>query len=259
MTNILAIAGNTFREAIRKKVFYLILIFIVVMLGVSVAMATVALDGVARVMITLGLFSINVFALLVVVFVGSQLIADETDRKTIYTAVSHGVRRWEFIIGKWLGLYGVIAVLMVVMTVLLWLLFWTLGVGVDDFAMVKCVILLLLQMMMISGVVMMFASFSTPVLTAVLTVLVWVICNFTLDIENHALYLQQQAHQYLQPILYKALYVLLPNFAQYNEIRSVIYPQDPVVVAPLLVVAAVLYTIVFLSLASFAFSRKDFE
>ncbi|MBE7560556.1 ABC transporter permease [bacterium] len=259
MTNILAIAVNTFREAIRKKVFYLILVFTLVLLGVAIAVASVSLAGRDRILITFGLFAVNVFGLLVVIFIGSQLLADETERKTIYTAISHGVTRSQFILGKYLGLCLTVLALTFFMTLLMTAVFYLADVPVDHADMFKAVILLLLSLFMVSGVAMLFSSFSTPVLSAVLTLLVWFICNFTLDVENHARYLADHQDQVVMPIVLKAIYVAFPNFAQYNQIRAVVYAHEPVELAPLLVLLAVLYTTVYLSLACWSFSTKDFE
>ena len=259
MSNILTIAVNTFREAIRKKVFYLILIFTLVLMGVAVAVASVSLVGKDRVLVTFGLFAINVFGLLVVIFIGSQLIADETERKTIYTAISHGVSRAQFILGKFLGLVFTVVALTFFMTLLMTAVFYLAGVYVSHGEMVRAVVLLLLQLMMVSGVVVLFASFSTPVLSAVLTLLVWFICNFTLDVENHARYLADQQDQVVMPIILKTIYVLFPNFAQYNQIRSVVYENDVVTLGPGLLALALLYTTVYLALACLSFNTRDFE
>lgn len=259
MTNILALAVNTFREAIRKKVFYLILIFTLVLVAVATAIASVSLEDENRVLIHFGLFSINVLGLLVAIFIGSQLIADETERKTIYTAISHGVTRAQFILGKFLGLYFTILALTFFMTLLMSAVFWANGVAVDHGEMAAAILLMLLQLMMVCGVVVMFSSFSTPVLSAVLTLLVWFICNFTLDIENHALYLRDHLREVVMPVVFHAIYVAIPNFAQYNQIREVVYADERVGLEWMLVVVAVLYTTVYLTVASLAFSRKDFE
>ena len=60
MTEIIAIGLNTFREAIRNKVLYLILLFAVLLIGSSIFLSTLALEEGMRVVKNLGLSSINV-------------------------------------------------------------------------------------------------------------------------------------------------------------------------------------------------------
>jgi ABC-2 type transport system permease protein len=259
MINILAIALNTFREAIRKKVFYLILIFIIVMLVVSTAVASVSLGEIARILIHFGLFSINIFGLLIAVFIGSQLIYEETERKTIYTAISHGVTRSQFILGKFLGLYMTIMVLTILMSVALPILFKVCGFDAVYSQMFLAIVLMSLQFLIICAVVILFSSFSTPILSAVLTTLFWLICNFTLDVENHARDLFRMTDMTFFPKLLQRIYDLFPNLAQYNQIREVIYPNEFVVIEFKLVALALLFTAVYLSLACMAFHHKDFE
>ncbi len=70
MSKILAIALNTHREAIRNKVFYISLLFVLLLLASSILLATLALGEQDRIVKHLGLSAINVFGLLLAAFVG---------------------------------------------------------------------------------------------------------------------------------------------------------------------------------------------
>ena len=119
MNEILAIALNTQKEAIRNKVFYIILLFVLLLLASSILLGTLALGEQDRVVKHLGLSAINVFGLLLAAFVGVTLVYEELDKRTIYTIIATGVRRYQFIVGKFLGLLLTVINNVLVMAVIL--------------------------------------------------------------------------------------------------------------------------------------------
>ena len=128
MIEIVTIGLNTFREAIRNKVLYLILFFAVLMIVSSLFLSTLALDAGVSVIKNLGLSAIDVFGLLVAMFIGVSLIPQEVESKTIYMIVSQGVSRWQFVLGKFLGLLLTVYANIAFMALLLYgILFYMVG------------------------------------------------------------------------------------------------------------------------------------
>jgi ABC-type transport system involved in multi-copper enzyme maturation permease subunit len=115
MQRIAAIAVNTFKEAVRNRVLYVLLFFsVLIMFGAWVA-STLSIDDELKIVRDLGAFAINFISVLIAVFVGIGLVYNDLDKKTIYTIVSKPINRWEFLLGKYFGLMLTIAVNVLIM------------------------------------------------------------------------------------------------------------------------------------------------
>jgi hypothetical protein len=117
MLRITAIALNTFKEAVRNKILYFLLIFALLILGFSGAISDLSISEPEKLIKDLGLASIDFFGFLIAVFVGIYLIYNELERKTIYTIVSKPIDRHQFVLGKFFGLLFTIYVNVIIMSV----------------------------------------------------------------------------------------------------------------------------------------------
>ncbi len=104
MGRVWAIAINTFREAVRDKVLYGVLGFAIGILLFTLALAELSLDQQRRVVLDVGLASISFFGVVIAVFLGSSLLYKEIERKTLYVILPKPIRRWEFLLGKYVGI-----------------------------------------------------------------------------------------------------------------------------------------------------------
>jgi ABC-type transport system involved in multi-copper enzyme maturation permease subunit len=77
---ILSIAMNTFRENLRDKLLYNLLFFALLMIGSSILLSRITLGDYHRLILDLGLASINLFGVLIAIFVGTALVSKEFDR-----------------------------------------------------------------------------------------------------------------------------------------------------------------------------------
>lgn len=104
LERIYAIALNTFREAVRDRVLYAVVGLATGMLLFTLALGELSLDQQRRVVEDIGLASISLFSVLVAVFLGSSLLYKEIERKTLYVILPRPIHRWEFLVGKHLGI-----------------------------------------------------------------------------------------------------------------------------------------------------------
>src|ERR1700709_1855284 len=118
-TAILAIARNTFREAARNKVLYSLLFFAILLIVSAMALGELSLNEEARMTRDLGLFGIDLFSVLIAIFVGVNLLYKGLDRKTVYAILPKPIARWQFVLGKWLGMLLTLAVQIAVMGIVL--------------------------------------------------------------------------------------------------------------------------------------------
>src|SRR6266498_3588657 len=105
-----AIAYNTFREAVRDRVLYNLVLFALLIVGASIIFGQVSIEINRIVLINLGLTAISLFGIVIAIFIGIGLVSKEIDKKTLYTVLSRPAQRWEFIAGKFFGLAGTLVV-----------------------------------------------------------------------------------------------------------------------------------------------------
>jgi ABC-type transport system involved in multi-copper enzyme maturation permease subunit len=111
----LAVAVNTFREAVRDRVLHGVLGLALAFLLFTLALAELALDQQRRVVLDLGLSSISLFSVIMSVFLGSSLLYKEIERKTLYVILPKPIRRHEFLLGKYFGIVLTVAVFVAIM------------------------------------------------------------------------------------------------------------------------------------------------
>src|SRR5690349_24725906 len=110
MNRVASIASNTFREAVRDRVLYNLIGFALLMVAASILVGQISIGIERLVVINLGLTAVSLFGLVIAIFIGIGLVSKEIERRTLYTVLSRPVRRWEFIVGKFFGLAGTVAV-----------------------------------------------------------------------------------------------------------------------------------------------------
>src|SRR5579859_8203955 len=95
-----AIAFNTFREAVRDRVLYNLVFFVLLLVAGAPLLGRIS-AGVQRVLlVNLSLTAISIFGVMISIFVGISLVSKEIERRTLYPVLSRPVGRGEFIVGK---------------------------------------------------------------------------------------------------------------------------------------------------------------
>src|SRR3984893_16424057 len=97
---IVHIASHTLREAVRDRVLYNLIAFVLVMSCAGVWLEQISIDIERLVVINLGLTAVSLFGMVIAVFIGIGLVSKEIEKRTLYTVLSRAVPRWELIVGK---------------------------------------------------------------------------------------------------------------------------------------------------------------
>ena len=177
MTPILSIALNTFREAVRNRIFFSLIFFAIALLGIVLALSSASLNEEVRLMTDVGLFLCSTAAVFIAIFTGVNLVYKELERKTIYTIMSKPISRSQFIFGKYLGLVQTMFILVAVMGSVLCGVLYTVG-WQPSMSMVIAIYLLFLEVTIVLSVAILFSSFSTPFLSGLMTLGVFVVGRF---------------------------------------------------------------------------------
>src|SRR5689334_11631847 len=114
---IFTIAKNTFREAIRDRVLYNLVLFVLLIVASAILLGDLTDGQEARTIVNIGLNAMLLFGAFIAIFVGVSLVSKEIEKRTVYGLFAKPVRRSEFIIGKYLGLCLTVLVNIVIMGV----------------------------------------------------------------------------------------------------------------------------------------------
>ncbi len=119
VARIYAIALNTYREAVRDKILFGVLVLAAAVLALTLALGELSLDQQMRVVTDLGLASISLFSVVIAIFLGSSLLYKEIERKTLYVILPKPIARFEFLLGKYFGIVATSGVFVAIMGALL--------------------------------------------------------------------------------------------------------------------------------------------
>jgi ABC-type transport system involved in multi-copper enzyme maturation permease subunit len=237
------IASNTFREAVRDRVLYNLVAFAVLMSGAAILVGQISIGIERLVVVNLGLTAVSLFGVVIAILVGIGLVSKEIDRKTLYTVLSRPVRRWEFIVGKFLGLAGTLVVNTFFMAVGVFaaLLYVSRHFQRSDGWLLVALYFIILQFLIITALALLFSAFSTPIESAVLAFALFVVGSFAEDLRGFA----AMAHGASRWLATGAAY-LVPNLSALNVISSVAHEQP---VARQLIVANTAYAVLYATMA----------
>jgi ABC-type transport system involved in multi-copper enzyme maturation permease subunit len=255
VSRILIIARMTFTETVRDKILYSILVFALAMIGSSAVLVTLSVGGEGRIVKDLGLACITIFGVFITTFIGISLVSREIERRTIFTLLSKPVRRAEFLVGKFLGLGLTLAVNIGVMAVGLMTLAWLLE-GRWTPRITLAVGFTFLELLILTAVAILFSTFSTPTLSAIYTLLIFVIGRLSADVMEFA---SRFGGASLKATA-TTLYYLLPNLSRFN-LSGPVVNDLPLSNWTLALTASygLLYTWAILALAIAVFQRRDFR
>lgn len=211
MTALLEVARITYIEAIRHKVFYGVLLFLVILLLVSSALAAVTMGRTELMVLDIGLACISLLGNLMAIVLTIQTMQQEKDNRTLYVLLTRLPWRWQYIVGKFCGLVTVLAVQVVTMCALLALFVATLGsVGWVSFA--QACVATLLEVGLVAGIALIFAQTSTLFLAVILTISVDVVGRFTSVLSQFG----EQSDSTALYLLTQITYYILPNLEAVN-------------------------------------------
>jgi ABC-type transport system involved in multi-copper enzyme maturation permease subunit len=253
-----AIARNTFREAVRDRVLYNLVIFVLLLTGGAVFLGELSAAQESKIIVDMGLSAMLLFGVFIAIFVGVGLVYKEIERRTIYAIFSKPVGRGEFLLGKYAGLCLTLAVNVAVMGAGVSIALIYVRGGWDDLALRiwPAVGLIYVELMIVVAVALLFSSFSSPALSALLTFFAFVIGHFSAELKSLASTVGSAAAR----ALFTALYYLLPNLSNYAYITDASHGRTPAAANFFgAVVYGLVYIAVLLAASTLVFKRRNFK
>lgn len=251
------IAANTFREAVRDRVLYNLVFFALLMVAAAPLFGVISI-GVEKIfMVNLGLAAIVLFGVVIAIFVGTGLVSKEIEKRTLYTVLARPVARWEFILGKYLGLAATLAVNTSCMAAgfFVAVAYVSGGLHAADVNLLVALYLIGLQLLVMTALAILFSSFSTPIFSAAFSFAMFVIGNFVEDMRGFAAMSGGP-----EGWLVRGLSYLVPNLGAMNVAAQVAHGQ-PVPGALILAdtANALFYAVAALAAAVLIFERRDLK
>jgi len=255
MRKISAISFNTFREAIKDKILYNLLIFSLLIIVASVFLGNLTIGENEKIIKDVGLASMSVFGMLISTFVGISLVYKEIDRKTIYTVITKPIRRSEFLLGKYLGL---LLTLFINISIMAFALFTTLKMQKYSFniSLLYAIVLIFLELVLITSIAIMFSTFSTPTLSAIFTLSFYIIGHMTDDLLSFG----REAKSATLRLFTKICYYTFPNLESFN-IRAEMVRGIPVSAQYIMytILYGIFYSAIIFLLSTLIFRRREFN
>ena len=249
MQKIYLIATNTFREIIRDKILYTIFIFAILMILSANLVGTISMKQEEKLAVDFGFAMIEIFNLIITLFVGSSLIFKKKKKKLVYFLFSKPISRTDFILGKFFGLSLVLLVLNLVMSVLFFL--------IAGFKVVYLLVLsfVFLQSLLLLAVILFFSTFTSSIITLFLSFLVYLIGHITINLRIFAIHSGGEIFRWIADVVY----LIMPNLDLLNLKNQVIYE---ITLNPISLAVSFFYVIAYIALLLLAsttiFQRKEF-
>ncbi|MFQ5776626.1 MAG: ABC transporter permease [Terriglobia bacterium] len=219
MQRVSAIALNTFREAVRDRVLYNLILFALLLIGTAILFGEISIGVQQLILVNLGLAAITFFGLAIAIFIGIGLVYKEMDKRTLYALLSKPVRRYEFILGKFcgLGLTLLVNTLLMAVGFFLALYYVKRSFDADDASLLVAIYFIFWQLLLATALALLFSAFSSPALSAALTLSLFIIGSFAGDMRE----LADAVKAPWLGLVTSAVYYAVPNFSNFNVITSV--------------------------------------
>ncbi len=249
------IARNTFREVTRDRVLVGVTLAGLALLGVTQIASPLALGEGTRLTVDLGLSVISMLGLLVVLLVGTSLVAKEVERRTIYNLLSRPLARPVYLVGKWAGLTLALWTVAAALGLALWMVLALRGHGAYGVAVAQATYLAGLELSVVTALAVLFSALSTPVLSSLYTLGLVMGGQWSNDLRELAAKLPPEVG-----VLLGGAADLLPNLPIFN-MRSL--ASQGLLASPehlgIATAYAALYAGCALALGAAAFESRDFK
>jgi ABC-type transport system involved in multi-copper enzyme maturation permease subunit len=249
-----AIALNTFKEAIRDRILYLLFFFAAVCLIFARLLAVLTVGDRIKIIMDVGLASISFFGALMAIIMGTGLVYKEIDKKTIYTLLAKPISRIQFLLGKFLGLMLTLFIMLLSMTII-FLVTLFLHTFRIEWAVFIVVYFVFLELCLITAVALLFSCFSTPILSSVFSLSFYLIGHISWGLEI----LIEKMNAGVGKILVQILYTVLPDLENFNFKTEIVHRLPiPIGVYIYSTLYSFFYTAFILLLAMLVFRKRDF-
>ena len=250
-----AVAKNGFQEIIRDRILYFISFFALLLILASRLLPEIAAGTDEKIMLDFGIGSIALLSVVIAIFVGTGLINKEIEKRTLLMLIPKPITRSELIVGKHLGLLGVLTVTVAIMMLIYLGMLSLSSISYPLVPLSITAIYLLLELALLIAVAMVFGVFTSSILATLLSFGVYLMGHFSQDLVELGKISNNESIKKLTT----SLYVILPDLSRLDLKNEAVYgllPNNTELLTHALY--GVLYTILLLVIAIMVFAQKEF-
>ncbi len=240
----------------RDRVLYNLVLFVLLLVACAILLGDLSDGHESRTIVNIGLNAMLVFGAFIAIFVGVGLVSKEIEKRTVYAVFAKPVTRGQFIVGKYLGLCGTLFVNTAVMGIGVTLALLTVGGHSLMFSIWGSITLIFFELTIITAVAILFSSFSSPALSALMTFSIFIIGHLSSSLRDLAAGLGSKAAIYF----FDVIYYLLPNFSLFSfrtEAANGMIPTSTHLVAA--AIYTIIYAAVLQTVTILAFQKRNFK
>lgn len=253
MRPIWVLATNTYKEVIRDRILYALILFAILLMGLSLALGQLSFAEQTRISANFGLSAIHLVAVALAIFVGSNLVFKEIEKKTILTILVRPISRTQFILGKALGLSLLIFTMILALACILGLVFLMLGKPIDQ-RLAIVLLGLFGESLVLLGFTLVFSMITKPLLVVCFSIGVFLIGHWQSSLD---FFVKKANGGPLLPVSW-VLQHFLPDLEKLNWKDLVLYgqPVDWASKASAMAYAGAWFAVC-VCIAALIFKRKD--
>lgn len=248
------VALNTFREIIRDRILYGIVVFALLLFGISVVLGQLSFAEQARISADFGFTGIQLGSAILAIFAGSTLVSREIEKQTILTLLARPVSRRGFILGKFLGLGAVAVAVLLGLSLVLLILLNLLELPIQA-NFIAAIWGIWLEALILIALSLFFGSFARPVMTVVFSLSFFFIGHWISSLDFFIKKSDSEAFKIFAGCIGK----IIPHLERFNWRSAPIYGTD-VPIAEVMRNSFYAFAWVFflLALTTMIFRRRDF-
>ena len=281
---IFAITRNTLTELTRQKVFYVLLIFAIALIGSSVFLARFSFQEEFQILKDVSLGAMSIFTSLLAIVAPARLISQDIEDRTVYTILAKPVPRFEYLIGKLLGVLLLLAISVAIMTALFVAILYlreqtalsettrelssapreqlddalnkihASGIKIDIFLGVA---IIFLKACLLAALTLLVSTFAT---TNIFTIVVMVAVYFIGHLESTAreYWLTQQSAGWLAKTFLAIVALLFPDLQTFNLVDDIVAGVAiPLTLFAKTALLGFFYIVIYILAATFVFYGKE--
>jgi ABC-type transport system involved in multi-copper enzyme maturation permease subunit len=248
----ISVAMVTFREMIRERFVHIIIFITAVMFLFSLLLGSLSFDEQTRILIHLGLASIQISIVGISIFVGANLISKEIERQTCLLVLARPITRTQFYVGKFLGVVGINFII----SILLGIALWAFAEGaVYLHELLTIVWGSFLEATILLAVAMFFSQIMRPAIALFSSIGIFIIGNWLEELVFFAKKSQNPVFESVARVIHDGLpQLFLLNWRSYHLLEKHLFSLPQISWAS---IHALGWTLLLILLGAFAFRRKD--
>jgi ABC-type transport system involved in multi-copper enzyme maturation permease subunit len=247
------LAWNTVRESFRKKTTYIIILFALIMIAASEFFAFLSAQEQTKMIMDTSFAVIEFFGFLLAMFGSITAVSSEIEKRTIYTLLTKPITRTNFILGKYLGMFFILLINFVIMTIFFLLLIHFKKIPIN-IAIFKTLFLIFMELLVIASISLALATFTSDAFNIIASCFLYII--------GHLTSYGRQVIEMTKNIVIKGLadmmYTILPNYQNFS-IRDKVVVGIPVPWQYVLIVTGygIMYIVIALLIGIYFFRTRE--